>query len=68
MGMMKAGDLVIFVDEPGLVVEHMTEPGDDPAVLVQFFGERCAREALHYYEHELQQWASEGTIKIQHAT
>ena len=74
---LKIGDLIIFIEdagdglEPGatgLIIERCTDPDDDPAILLQFAGERPSDYVLHYYDRELLRYLKSGTIRIQHAS
>ena len=69
VGTMKVGDLIIFCAEEmtGLVIARCFDDPEVPAVLVQFINDH-RQEVLHYYDAELEDWATDGSIKIQHAT
>jgi len=69
---LRAGDIVIFIDDParlrnimGFVIDDNYNPNDEQAVLIQFFGKDDG-EPLHYYHRELEEYLENGEIRIQH--
>ena len=75
---MKPGDLIIWDEEgngfysgavAGLIIERDDSDPNEPAVLVQFIeSPPCPPNYLHYYDREIELWAKEGTVRVQHAT
>ena len=74
--MLQPGDLIIFHEETevvGLVVSRANGnlDRDLPAVLVHFSNDPLAGDdthPLHYYEYELRDWETKGSITIHHAS
>jgi hypothetical protein len=69
---LRAGDIVIFIDNngrlrdvTGFIIDDNYDPNDEQAVLIQFFGKDDGMP-LHYYHRELDDFLEKGEIRIQH--